>query len=178
MSNEPDALEDSFGKYHRDWELYSIRTRALEKAGQEDVFQYDVLSETFRVQVIHIWNSALGVWQDQGISLGGTMRPHIPNDFWRNIRLIMLREKGLLRLSKQARNPQAECQDYLLKANTEDAIELIETTFRFVDRIVRTADQYERARLRLDDPDYAIAELNHRFRENGIGYEYTNGQIA
>ena len=177
MSSEFGATNDSFANSHRDWELYSKRKKARETAGQEDVFQYDELPERFRIQVIHIWNSVLGVWRNLGVNLNGPPLQHIPNYFWRDIRDKTARQKGLLSLSEKAKNPQAECHDYLLKANTEDAIDLIETTFRFVDRIIRSVDQYERQRLRLDDPDYAIAELNHRFRENGIGYEFIDGEI-
>ena len=43
--------------------MYSKRKKAAEKAGQEDVFQYDVLPEAFRVQVIHIWVDAIGSWR-------------------------------------------------------------------------------------------------------------------
>jgi hypothetical protein len=60
---------------------------------------------------------------------------------------------------------------------TEDALDIIEFTFAFLDRDLRRMSDYERADFRLVHPSQAIEELNHRFREHGIGYEFLDCEI-
>ncbi len=61
-------------------ETFSKRKKRLERAGQQDIYQYDVLTEPFRVQVIHIWNSTIGVfYRASGYS---TLRESPTNKFW------------------------------------------------------------------------------------------------
>jgi hypothetical protein len=42
------------------YETFSKRMKRLAQAGQQDVYQYDELPETFRIKVAHIWESAIG----------------------------------------------------------------------------------------------------------------------
>jgi hypothetical protein len=158
------------------WDLFSKREKRKSKQGQEEVFQYDSLPAPFRVQVIHIWADALGEFQEQDRILGSHIPPD-PNVWWFEIFKIVTREKGVFRLCEESGNPCVQCRHYMMKAATEDALDLIELTFRFIDGFIRQKDPYERQRWRLVDPDSAIDELNARFREHGIGYEYIDGEI-
>jgi hypothetical protein len=159
------------------WELFSKREAKKRRAGQEDVFQYDDLPEAFRVQVIHIWGDVLGTWHDSRYGLGPSMH-HPPNEWWRDVFAVITREKGVFQLVKTGDNPTIQCRQYMMTAPTEDALDLIELTFRFVDRVVREIEAYERQHYGvMGDPDDAIAELNGRFREHRIGYEYVSGEI-
>jgi hypothetical protein len=64
-----------------------------------------------------------------------------------------------------------------MSAETDDALDLIEVTFRWI--LVQRGEQveYERQRNDLIGPDDAIAKLNRRFREHGIGYEFAGGEL-
>lgn len=57
---------------------------------------------------------------------------------------------------------------------------MIELSFRYVDRIIRTRwNPYIRQSAHVTlEPDDAIEELNVRFREHALGYQYLNGQIV
>jgi len=59
--------------------------------------------------------------------------------------------------------------------DVERGIDIIELLFQSIDSFVRTQRNFF-ARQTLS-PDEAIADLNARFRENGIGFEYAAGQI-
>jgi hypothetical protein len=48
------------------YDLFSKRKKIREKEGQVDVYQYDSLPQPFRVQVVHIWNSAIGKFRHTG----------------------------------------------------------------------------------------------------------------
>lgn len=67
-----------------------------------------------------------------------------------------------------------ELFNFLLREqNTEKMLDAMELSFRWVDRMIRgsRSDSDEVA-------NDAIAEVNARFRENGVGYEYANGDIV
>ncbi len=42
------------------FDLLSQRIAKVNKQGQPDVYQFDNLPQPFRIQVAHIWNSAIG----------------------------------------------------------------------------------------------------------------------
>jgi hypothetical protein len=157
------------------WDLFSKREAWKTKRRKEDVYQYDDLPEAFRVQVIHIWRDALGGWYRPG-SYESPLN-YRPNAWWTEVFKVMTREKGVFALSQRGNNPAEQCEHYMLEAETKDALDLIEVTFRFIDVCVRDLDQHERKRWELASPDRAIEELNGRFRENGIGYEFAGGEI-
>jgi hypothetical protein len=80
-------------------------------------------------------------------------------------------------LGNENQELDGRCLTYLLNAPTEDALNIIELSFQVIDVVVR------RAILSglptncgvTQQPDNAIDELNHRFKEHGIGYQYAAG---
>jgi hypothetical protein len=158
------------------WDLYSKRLKRKEREGQEDVFQYDTLPDPFRVQVVHILLDTLGKWTED--SLGYTDANHPSNKWWQSILKILLREKGAFQLTGRRETPDSECVNYLLRAATLDTLDVIELGFRFIDRVYRQLDDYSRRLYRFTvNPDEAIQDLNIRFREHGIGFEFHGGKI-
>jgi len=64
-------------------------------------------------------------------------------------------------------------------ADTDGALDIIELSFRAIDRGARKFIEYELERARVtQDAGDAIEELNGRFREHGVGYQYVNGRIV
>jgi hypothetical protein len=167
MGDSPVAIVD----------LFSKREKRKRMQGQEDVYQYDTLPEAFRVQVMHLWHDALGGWRESDMYLGPGVH-HAPNEWWQQLYKVYIREKGLVALVARRSDPCAQFREYFAQAPTEDALDVIELIFRFVDGYIRDMDQYERQHWRLANPDAVIAELNGRFREHGIGYEFVGGEIV
>lgn len=158
------------------FETFSKRQRKRERAGEPDTYQYEALPEAFRVQVIHIWKTAIGPFDEPGPY---STRP-IPasNSYWSYVHNTLAREKGVFTLGRSGRDPFVRCQEYLLGADTNGALDIIELTFRLIDRVVRNLEPYVRDVSGItQDPDDAIQELNHRFQEHGIGYQYGNGEL-
>lgn len=161
------------------WDLFSKREKRKRMQGQEDVFQYDTLPEPFRVQVVLIWRGVLGPWHENNM-FPVTPDMYPPNGWWQSIHQVMLQEKGRFALCEEGRlNPADQCVHYLLQQPTENALDIIEVSFQHIDGVARQFDLYQRRHYGMPtgDPDDAIRELNARFREHGIGYEYTGGEI-
>jgi hypothetical protein len=158
-------------------DLYSKRKKLAERGNQPEVYQYTDLPVEFRRQVILIWSDAIGSYcaeqfNDEEAFIGS---------LWREIHDSFAKELGLFYLS-ELRNPFEQCQSFLLNENTpvDNLLDLIEFTFRYIDEDIRELlqdPQYSRQLNVPQLPDNAISELNHRFREHEIGYQYNNGQI-
>ena len=147
------------------YDIFSKRQKRL-RGELPDVYQYETIPDELRTQVIHIWRDAFGA-------------PYRGNQYPRGsleaayefIHETLCREYGLFRLSKDD-DPDddfgftAVCNFFLATQDTEKVIDVIEVSFQYMDR-------YD-SNIR---PEEAIAELNHRFQEHGVGYQFESGQI-
>ncbi|MEJ8555323.1 STM4504/CBY_0614 family protein [Tepidibacter sp. Z1-5] len=143
------------------FEIFSKRRRK-ETGVIEDVYLYDSIPQKLRNQILHIWNYA------------------IANDWeaWEFIHDTIARELGLITIVKDYYSNKKEgCIKFLLNhENTEETIDIIELSFVIID-VLKKNDPYAQRCNRKQKPEDAIDELNHRFKENNIGYEYINGKI-
>src|SRR5262245_44991593 len=111
-------------------EMFSKRQKRA-RGEVSDVLQYDNLPATFRRQVIFIWISAVGA--SRGSNFEGYPRSHEPNLWWEGIYNYFREEKGVFNLANPTDHPFVQLQHYLMEESTENALDLIEETFRFVD---------------------------------------------
>jgi len=66
----------------------------------------------------------------------------------------------------------------LKEVDIDRVLSLIEVSFRCIDRVCRNYDSWVKHRAKItQEPDDAINELNIRFREHEIGYQYASGEI-
>jgi hypothetical protein len=159
--------------------LYSKRKKRAEKGNQPEVYQYEELPPAFRRQVIHIWRTAIGI---HGYEFGRIIH-HENYQLWSRIydlldRELSLSEPSLISLD----DPFEKCKSFLLDKDTyiENLLDLIELTFLFIDELVRKEFEKPPGYCKFNvsqQPDDAISELNHRFREHEIGYQFEGGQI-
>lgn len=158
------------------FETFSKRKKRLETAGQQDVYQYDILPQPFRTQIIHIWNTAIGAFfVPSGYSAS---QPSPANDLWRFIFSTLCRERGVFSLSVTYGGPDEQCKGFMMTAETDAALDMIELSFRVIDRLARRFEPWQVDRAKItQSADDAIEELNHRFREHGIGYQYAAGEL-
>lgn len=128
-----------------------------------DVYQYKIIPQELRVQIIHIIRDAFGSLD----SHEGKAALYA----FKFIHESLCREYGIFSLIDQPDSDvQAVLNFILRKTETEKAIDIVEQTFRYIDLIVRERPNlYKNCKL---SPDEAIAELNYRFREHGVGYQY------
>jgi len=64
-------------------------------------------------------------------------------------------------------------------ADTDGTLDIIELSFRVIDHLAREFSRHQQQRAGIkQDADDAIQELNHRFREHSLGYQYVDGKIV
>jgi|SRR5579862_444481 len=160
------------------WETFSKRRKAEEKAGQADVFQYDVLPRPFRVQVIHIWQGAMGVYRTEKVSRFNPVHASPTNVIWQWIHDTLAVERGEFYLHQPKENPKSQCENFLLHTDTDGVLDIVEMSFFVIhDRISRlTLNERQSAEI-VQTPEAATKELNDRFREHGIGYQYVHPKL-
>lgn len=158
-------------------DIFSKRKKRQESQGKADVYQYEQIPAPFRIQVVHIWRAALGRWYRDTTYGFGQSSP--ASELWEFIHKTIAKEKGMWGLGRATQDPAERCVQYLTDADTEGALDIIDVSFKVIDHFARRfrAGDQERASIE-QDPDDAIEELNGRFREHGIGYQYVDGQIV
>jgi hypothetical protein len=158
------------------FDLFSKRQKRL-RGEVLDVYQYDNVPSQLRVQITYIVKDALG---DVG---------HYDTvESFRLIHDILCREYGKLSLSNNSslrhRDSSLIYIDYVQEVinfvlatnDPEQILDITELSFRLID--IRYRDNQLRRRVQSKiNPDEAIEELNARFREHGVGYQYESGEI-
>ena len=167
------------------YETFAKRKRQAENAGEPVIYRYDTLPDPLRVQVAQIMEEAIGDpndgrhWITKRNPLSSA---EFINQCWARIHGTMAREMGVCRLVKDV-NPKPyrymkACLRFVREHDQIDEVfSLIEVAFRLIeDRGVSIA-LYQSLGIK-QSPNTAIAELNHRFLEHSIGYQYQAGQIV
>ena len=160
------------------YELFSKRQKKL-RGEVPDVYQYETIPPKLRVQIVYIWKDVWGEVDSRNYRQFGE-----PLNVYEVIHKVLGREHGVFRIEKGDDYDEIVLNFLLHTEETEEVIDIIEVSFRYIDRVIRDNLNIFRAarlpygskNLRLS-PDQAINELNYRFREHGVGYQYESGQI-
>jgi hypothetical protein len=148
------------------FDLFSKRQKRL-LGEYPDVYVYDELPNPFRVQVVHIIKGAIG-------------SNHSSNEHYQVIHDILCQEYGVFRLSDNRFNSIDESifEFFLKEKSVEKSIDVIELTFRYINGFIReNYHYYERINEITIPPNDAIADLNVRFKEHGVGYQFESSEI-
>ncbi|MEI6746756.1 MAG: hypothetical protein WCL34_12410 [Methylococcaceae bacterium] len=153
-------------------DLFSKRQKRL-RGEYPDVYVYDELPRAFRVQVIHIIKGAIGSSCNS-------------NKIYQVIHDILCQEYGEFRLSDDRFCSIDESilnEFFLNEKSVEKCLDVIEIAFRLIDRIIGDGfknynqeyvkDEYKITIL----PNEAISDLNTRFKEHGIGFQFESSEI-
>jgi hypothetical protein len=148
-------------------DLFSKRQRKL-RGEVPDVYKYDEIPSHLRVQVVHIVKDAFGV---------DRMGHDYPAKTHKYIHESLCREYGVFQLKKYPDSDFEAVYDYFLSCTEfEKVLDIIELSFKVIDTYVRTDEYRYNTNSRLE-PDSAIEELNMRFKEHGIGYQFESNEI-
>ncbi|HBC5016309.1 STM4504/CBY_0614 family protein [Proteus mirabilis] len=153
------------------FDIYSKRQKKL-RGEISDVYSYDKIPNKLRVQIIHIINNTIGKCETHFEIKNYLTHTH-SYSIYKMICEILRSEYGMFELYKHSDSYYTEIFDFFLNQDdAEKCIDIIELSFKAIDKIVREEQSnfYQEA-------DKAIAELNHRFRENGVGYQFEQGEI-
>ncbi|WP_111561611.1 STM4504/CBY_0614 family protein [Rhizobium sp.] len=156
------------------FDIFSKRQKRL-RGEVPDVYQYDEISGKLRTQVIHIINDAIGTEAE-------CQRSSEVHEAYDTVVGILRREYGIFSLDARSftktYSMHAEFVDFISRAHeTEECLDAIELALKLIDTIVRDNFYYRNGRGGETVADDAIEEMNRRFKEDGLGYEFVDGEL-
>jgi hypothetical protein len=161
------------------YDTYSKR-KARESGGQLDVFQYTSIPAGLRTQILQIWDDAFGVpyYNPQNDRLADKI-----HEAYHAIAGVLRREFSVMTLSGLGVDRHSKSQSFgdlrewfAAEKNTDKLLDAIEVSFRLIDRHTRKFEYINRQKADAIATE-AIDELNVRFKEHGVGYQFAGGSI-
>lgn len=151
------------------FDLFSKRQKRL-RGEVPDIYTYDQIPATLRVQIVHIIRDAIG--EDKNYN-------RKPEKVYEFLHDTLCREYGKFSLGKGYNESHKEqVLNFLLQTTkTDEVLDVIELSFKYIDRVIKEDYQYTHYTTVKITPDDAISELNERFKENGIGYSFDGSEI-
>jgi hypothetical protein len=149
------------------FDLFSKRQKKL-KGEVPDVFTYDAIPVKLRVQIIHIIRDAVGKDRYGSNDAQGV---------YQYMHETLCREYGVFTLKQHANSNEDAVFDFFLNCeNNDETLDVIEIAFKLINTYVRENDYQWSAERKISQDD-AISELNHRFKEHAIGYQFESNEI-
>ncbi len=147
------------------FELFSKRQKKL-RGEVSDVYQYEKIPNQLRVQVIHIVNDVLGLENSSEKA----------NEVYKFVHKTLCKEYGKFFLVDKYAGASKDVFDFFLQEKSyEHCLDVIEAFFKVINHYVRNNINY--FYLSKQTPDEAISELNIRFKEAGVGYQFEQGEL-
>ena len=153
-------------------DLFSKRQKVLRKE-VPDVYEYAQIPQPLRVQIAHILRDLFGrptPYDTSGCTAAFTQ-----------IEQLLCREYGLFKFPSIPNNFEESADErviqfLLTEPDHERVLDAVEVSFSFLTYLLRSHFEWQ-SRVPQEKFDRGIAELNARFREHGIGYQYESGEI-
>ena len=135
-----------------------------------DVYQYERIPDELRVQVVQIIEHLRTRVSEQYVR----RFLRTPEDLYKMIHNILCSEYGRFSLGNRYDSDDSAVVHFFINTTkVEEAIDVIEVSMDLMKRLIRNHALDAQQSMRS-----AIAELNYRFREHGVGYQYESGKIV
>ena len=177
-----------------EYEIFSKRQQRMQNE-TPDTCQYETIPDELRVQIFYIWEK---VWEKAyNNNFDELQVSQLAYDAYTSIETTLCEEYGVLDLdggddpNEDGYGCYRVVRNFLLETeDTNKVIDVIEVSFRYIDQVIRDKfyvpndDELDEIfGTSLPDishdgipPDEAIDQLNRRFREHSVWYQYESGQ--
>ncbi|PKA10834.1 hypothetical protein CH372_17275 [Leptospira meyeri] len=150
------------------FDLFSKKQKRI-RGEVPDVYTYNDIPDKLRVQIVHIIQDTIGIHKNH---YGDDDKVRKAYQFFQNT---LCREYGKFFLVDKYNSPDIDVLNFFLQTEDfEQAIDVIDLIFKYIEKIIG-GENYQKylyctqVKMR---PEQAIEELNHRFKEHGIGYQF------
>lgn len=149
--------------------IVDIYSKRLKKANGDvpDVYQYDEIPRTLKNQIVQIFKDIFTENNDNHTQMESGL-------YW-FCNKILCKEYGVFNLIEDECNKDPEHQIIAFFLNTtsvEESIDIIESFFKAITILNRRYPC-----LKPEAIEYAIFEINYRFEEHRVGYQFESGQV-
>ena len=137
-------------------DIYSKRQKKI-RGEYPDVYSYEDLTQSLRVQIIQILDTFFEGWE---------------SDFYESAVKSLRHEYGVFKLTEKAYTYKDELFNFFLSSQDIDQLlDVVETSFLYLDTNCRENTYLSK------EIDNTIEELNYRFKEHGVGYQFCSPEI-
>ncbi len=154
-------------------DLYFKRQKQL-RGEYPDIYQYEELPETLKIQIIHIWKETIGEDYPRNTGYSSSLN----RKYLQKCHNILCKELGTFKLNRDDRDNEMHIiyfssisQYFLTEQDVEKALSIIELMVK----ITKLFAENCRTNINVNN---VISELNQRFREHAVGYQYESDQIV
>lgn len=156
------------------FDLFSKKQKRL-RGEVPEVYQYSLMPKPLRVQIVQIIRDSFG----KNKELYG--KPSRPKSAYKFVHDTACREYGKFTLdeSDYGFSNKDLVEEYILSENDiEKVLDIVDLAFKYINRIIRKnyRDYIFNTTIILS-PDEALDELNVRFKEHGVGFQFENNEI-
>jgi len=150
------------------FDLFSKRQRRA-RGEMPDVYVYDELPQPLRVQIIYIVRDAFGV------DHYGT---HYAEKAYGYVKRTLCREYGLSALVNYPKSDAESVFDFFLaEKSIEQALDVVELCFKIINSCISDDEGYKYNTERKLESEEAVSELNERFKEHGVGFQFESNEL-
>lgn len=150
------------------FELFSKRQKKL-RGEVQDVYVYEEIPHSLRVQIIHIIRDTIG--EDNFDNRAAKVYEYIHK--------ALCKEYGVFVLKERAGSDKEAVLDFFLNCDDyEKCLDIIEICFLIIEKyIAKNYSGFKQCTTSSQEPGDAIIELNSRFKESGVGYQFVSGKL-
>ncbi|PGK30627.1 hypothetical protein CN902_10990 [Priestia megaterium] len=141
------------------FQLFSKRNNP---AKEHDVYRYDQIPKKLRIQIVHILSETFNT-------------SPLRDKLWMMLEQNIKKEFGILSL--EGFDAEESVKKFLLSSNHRQAINAIDLIFHRISELIKNSSEPVTKHLLEDRITNSIDELNFRFKQCGIGYEFIDGQL-
>jgi hypothetical protein len=151
------------------YETFSNRQKKI-RGEVPDVYLYETIPNLLRIQIVHIIKDTIG----KDLRGGGHAKA-----MYDAIHKILCKEYGLFTLKEGAQSHEQALLYFFMQCKEhEKCLDIIELTFSVINSAVsKDYYSYQQRTTSSQRPDDAISELNTRFKESGIGYQFESNEL-
>lgn len=147
--------------------VFHIFSKRQKRARGEvpDIYVYDKVPHELRVQIVHIIEDVFG--NDNSAA-----------QLYNLIKKTLCKEYGRFELIEHPRSDEYDVFNFFLQEkSTERALDVVELCFQNISKHIPTNNLSRNHSFQKMKPEDAISELNERFKEHGVGYQFESNEI-
>ncbi|MEN5173623.1 hypothetical protein ABE427_12950 [Acinetobacter higginsii] len=152
------------------FDLFSKRQKKL-RGEFPDVYVYQEIPNSLRVQIVHIIQDTIG--SDKSYSQKKS------SEIYNFLHKTLCKEYGVFKLIDNENSSELSVLNYFLRAQDyEQCLDIIELAFRvIVNHIGQNYGEHQYYTTSRQHPNDAVIELNARFKEAGVGYQFESEEL-
>lgn len=146
--------------------MYELYSRRIKNAiGEPEVFIYDSFPQTFRNQMFYALSDVIDYFEANGA-----------NGVWDYIHNEFSREIGVKCLCPYNWNSKSKIEHFVEMSSDEEFLDLLDYAFSFVSKL-KGLNIFASPEEKIKKITDSVAELNQRFKQHKLGYEFVNGEV-